>query len=98
MILFNVVYSVKEGKRDEFYNKICAKGIVDSSRQEAGNLKYNYYLPMNEKNDILLIEIWNTLEEQATHILTTHYKELQKIKQEYVTNIRIEKFNIVSID
>ena len=37
MIFLNVVYTVKDGKREEFYNQLCDKGIITKSRNEEGN-------------------------------------------------------------
>lgn len=45
MIVLNVTYRCKPGMRDEFLQKIQAEGIDAASRAEAGNLKYDYYVP-----------------------------------------------------
>jgi len=97
MFLINVTYTVKEGKRDEFYQKLCDKEIIKKSRNEEGNLKYDYYFPVDNANDILLLEIWTNVTAQQIHSETPHFLELQELKKQYILNVKIEKFTCNSI-
>ena len=45
-ILVTVRYTVKDGKREEFYRHIVEQSIDTASREEAGNRKYDYYYPV----------------------------------------------------
>ena len=77
---------IKDGKRDEFYNAILASGIADASRAEKGNEKYEYYFSPENKNELLLLELWSSAEAVELHMNSQHYKELGELKKEYVTN------------
>lgn len=92
ILSLNVVYTVKDGTRAEFYNKLTEKKIIENSQKEKGNIKYDYYLSMEDQNKILLVESWVNQEEQERHLKTIHYQELQKLKSEYVVNVDIEKY------
>ena len=92
MILLNVTYTVKDGERDEFYNQLCDKGIINKSRNEEGNLKYDYYFPVENSNDILLLEIWADAIELQTHSEAPHFLELQELKKQYIASVEIKKF------
>jgi len=92
MLFLNVIYTVKDGKREEFYNQLYDKGIITKSRNEKGNLKYDYFLPVDNLNDILLLEIWTDTIAQQFHAQTPHFLELQELKKDYVLNVKIEKF------
>jgi len=92
LILLNVIYTVKDGKREEFYNQLCDKKIILKSRSEEGNLKYDYFFPVDNANDILLLEIWADTEAQQLHSLTPHFLELQELKKQYIINVKIDKF------
>lgn len=91
-LLLNVVYTVKDGKREEFYNLLRDKGIIEKSRNEEGNIKYDYFFPVDNSNDILLLEIWTNIKAHQIHSETDHFKELQELKNEYILNVEIEKF------
>lgn len=48
-ILVTVRYTVKDGKREEFYRHIVEQGIDTASRAEDGNRKYDYYYPTDSE-------------------------------------------------
>ena len=57
MIVLNVTYKCKPDMREEFYEMILAEGLDEASRAEAGNLKYDYYFPVNDSDEMLLVEM-----------------------------------------
>lgn len=93
-ILVFVKYTVKPGKRDEFYQKAAEQGIIKESKAEAGNLKYEYAASIESEDVLCLFEIWDSAEAQLLHGKTPHYQKLQALKQEYVTDVSIEKYGI----
>ena len=97
LLHLNVTYTVKDGKREEFYNQLCDKGIITRSRSEEGNLKYDYFFPVDNSNEILLLEIWTDELALQLHSETPHLLELQELKKEYILNVKIEKFVCKSI-
>ena len=93
-LLVNVTYTIKEGKREEFFNKVNEMGIVKDSRQEPGNSKYEYFFSVDSEDKLFLMEMWANNVAQEMHGKTEHYKKLQSLKEEYVTDVSIEKYNI----
>ena len=93
-LLVNVTYTIKEGKREQFFNKVNEMAIVKDSRQEPGNSKYEYFFPVDSEDKLFLMEMWVNDVAQAIHSKTEHYKKLQFLKEEYVTAVNIEKYNI----
>ena len=89
-----VHYYVKDGKRDEFYRIILERGIAEASRAEEGNEKYDYYLSPDNENELLLIELWASTEAVLAHGQTKHFKELGELKEEYVTDTIIRRYDI----
>ncbi|MFA6857770.1 MAG: putative quinol monooxygenase [Treponema sp.] len=96
-VLVHVRYTIKSGKRDEFFGKVKMKGIIKDSREEPGNYAYDYYLPVDSKDDLFLMEMWTDSDAQAEHGKTTHYQKLQELKKEYVVSVTIEKYNSTRI-
>lgn len=88
-VILNVTYAVKPGMRQNFYNEILEKGIDKASRNEEGNIKYDYYFPVEESDKILLIEIWKDKEAQKLHNQSEHFKALKEIKDKYVIETHI---------
>lgn len=92
ILLMHVTYKVKEGRRDEFTKKVKDLGIMAASKQEPGNLFYEYYYPIDDENSVLLVEAWANTDSQVQHTKTEHFKMLSELKNEYVEITKIKKF------
>lgn len=90
MVVLNVVYKTKPGKRDDFYNAILDKAAF--FRTEKGNIQYKYYFATDNDTDIVLIEKWETEEDLAAHSSTEVFDSLQGLKAEYIEEVVLDKF------
>ena len=85
-----VSYFVKPGLRDEFYEKIQGIDMMQKSMAEEGCIEYRYEIP-EQKDCLMLYEIWVDEETQKKHLQTAHYQQLAKLKEEYVLETKIER-------
>ncbi len=92
MIVLNVTYQCRPGMKEEFLEMIITEGIDTASRAEAGNIKYDYYLPADGSDELLLVEKWKDAEAIAEHGKQPHYARLKELKTEYVIDTVIERF------
>ena len=94
MIVLNVTYKCKHEMRDEFLEMIMAEGIDVACRAEEGNEKYDYYIPVDGSDDLLLVEKWVDAEALARHGKQLHFARLGELKARYVDDTIIEKYEI----
>ena len=92
MIILHVTYKCKPGQRDRFLKLITTEGIDAASRAEAGNIRYDYYLPADGRNELFLVEKWRDADALAEHGAQPHYTRLKALKTEYVLDTVIERF------
>lgn len=92
MIVLNVTYKCKPGMRDAFLERIRQEGIGAVCRAEEGNVKYDYYLPADGSEELLLVEKWRDAQVLAAHAKTPHLQRLGSFKAEYVTETVLEKY------
>lgn len=92
MIVLNVTYKCRPELREAFLERIRKEGIDAASRAEAGNLKYDYYIPFAASDDLLLIEKWADEDALKAHAETPHYARLKELKPAYVTDTLVERF------
>ena len=92
MIVLNVTYKCKPDMRDEFLEMIYTEGIDVASRAEEGNIKYDYYAPVDNSDDLLLVEKWRDAEALVAHGKQEHFARLGELKKEFVLDTIIEKF------
>ena len=92
MIVLNVTYKCKPDMRDAFLERIMAEGIGEACRAEEGNIKYDYYYPADDSDDLLLVEKWRDAEALKAHGKTEHLARLGAFKPEYVDDTVIERY------
>ena len=94
MIVLNVTYKCKPEMREEFLKMIMTEGIDVACRAEEGNFKYDYYIPADGCDDLLLVEKWQDAETLARHGKQPHLAKLGELKAQFVTDTVIEKFDL----
>ena len=92
MIVLNVTYSCTAEVREEFLKRLHAEGIDEACRSEDGNFKYDYYLPENGSDELLLVEKWRDAEALRAHGEQPHFIRLAQIKNELQIPTVINKY------
>ena len=57
-LTINIYYTGKNGSARAFAKEMVEIGLVDRIRNEEGNLKYEYFFPMDDEETVLLIDRW----------------------------------------
>lgn len=96
LFMLQVTYRVIKGKRDEFYKKVKEQDIIQNSKEEPGNFKYDYYIPVDSEDEICLMELWTGESAQKLHTNTEHFQKLTQLKKGYVESVEIEKYWITN--
>ena len=94
MIVLNVSYLCRPGMRDEFLEMIMAEGIDVASRADEGNRKYDYYIPADGGDEMLLVEKWTDAGALSEHLKKPNLVRLGELKSEYVIDAVIEKYEV----
>ena len=92
MLVFNVTVRCRPGMRDAFLNAIRAEGIDAAARSEPGNLQYDYFIPVDRSDDVLLIEKYRDEAAVAAHVRQAHTARLVELKEAYVCDMILEKY------
>ncbi len=92
MLVFNVTFRCRPEMRERFLEMIMTEGIDVACRAEAGNLRYDCLLSVDNDRDLLLIEKWKDADAVAAHARQAHMARMMELKSEYVTDMIIEKF------
>ncbi len=91
-LIVNIYYTGENGSAKRFANEMISSGIVDRVRNEEGNLKYDYFLPMDDPETVLLIDKW--IDEQALdiHHKSPMMKDIADLREKYNLKMRVEKY------
>lgn len=90
-LTFLVTYTAKPGRRETFLRALSARGLPETIRAEAGCLQYDYYLSIENADEILLMERWSSSEAQQTHLRQPHMAQVRELKEQYVENTTLRK-------
>ena len=89
-----VRYLAKPGCRESFLRQLTTEGIIDAIRREDGCLRYDYFLSVQNADEILLVEQWETEEQQQIHLRTPHMDQLRRLKSEYVADAQLGRVHL----
>ena len=97
-ITINVYYNGENGNSKKFAEEMVSSGIVDKVREEVGNLKYEYFFPMDDKETVLLIDRWESEEALDIHHKSEMMKEIANLRSKYHLSMKVEKFKSLEGD
>ena len=67
-------------------------GIVEKVRAESGNLRYEYFIPMDDPETVLLIDAWESQESLDFHHKSPMMSEIAALRNKYRLKMRVQKF------
>ena len=92
MITVNLYYSGKDGNARRFAEEMENSGTADRIREEEGNVRYEYYFPMNDSDTVLLIDAWENQEAIDKHHASPMMKTIMELREKYDLHMRVERY------
>lgn len=71
---------------------MITSGTVDAIRNETGNIGYDYFLPMNNEETVLLIDSWEDQESIDIHHQSPMMKTIMELRDKYDLHMRMERY------
>ena len=91
-ITVNIYYTGIDGNAKKFAEEMMQSGIVDEIRNEDGNLRYEYFFPMNDTETVLLIDSWANQEALDIHHKTTIMQKIIELREKYDLHMKVERY------
>ncbi len=91
-LIINIYYTGENGSARKFVDEMISRGIVDRIRKEEGNLKYEYFFPIDDSETVLLIDKWKDEEALNIHHKSLMMKEIAELREKYKLKMRVEKY------
>ena len=88
----NIYYKGKNGSAREFANEMISSGIVEEIRNKDGNLRYEYFEPLEDKEAILLIDSWENQESLDKYHKSETMKRIIELRNKYDLHMEVEKY------
>ncbi len=92
MITVNLYYTGTGGNARAFAEEMESSGIADSIRKEPGNLRYQYFQPLNDPETVLLIDSWKDQAAIDAHHASPMMAQLAALREKYDLHMTAERF------
>lgn len=91
-ITVNLRYTGKNGSAQKFAEEMTRSGTVAAIRSEHGNLRYEYYLSVDDPETVLLIDSWENQEAIDQHHASPMMKTISALREKYDLHMTVERF------
>ena len=91
-ITVNIRYSGRDGNARKFAEEMTAGGTVAAIRAEAGNMRYEYYQPLDDPETILLIDSWENQEDIDLHHASPMMATIAALREKYDLHMTVERY------
>lgn len=91
-ITVNLRYKGTEGSARKFAEEMTQSGTVEKIRNEAGNLRYEYYESLDDPETILLIDSWRDQESIDVHHASPMMQTIKDLREKYDLHMTVERY------
>ena len=92
MITLHLYYTGENGAARAFAEEMMRRGVVDAIRAEKGNLRYEYFFPMDDPETVLLIDQWRDQTAIDAHHASPMMDEIAALREQYDLHMTVERF------
>ena len=93
MITVNIRYQGVNGAARAFAEEMTASETVAAIRSEPGNLRYEYYIPLDDPETILLIDSWTDQAAIDAHHASPMMAAIAALREKYDLHMTVERFS-----
>ena len=91
-ITINIYYRGKNGNAKKFADEMISSGIVNEIRAAEGNIRYEYFLPLEENGVVLLIDSWKDQKSIDIHHASDSMKKIAALREKYDLHMTVERY------
>jgi len=88
----NLYYKGRNGNARKFAEEMEQSGIADKIRAEEGNERYEYFIPLNDPETVLLIDSWSSQEALDRHHASPMMQQLAGLREKYDLHMIVERY------
>ena len=90
-ITVNIYYTGRDGSARAFAEEMVSSGVVADVRAESGNLKYEYFFPMDDPETVLLIDRWRDQAALDAHHKSEMMGRIAALRDKHRLRMRVER-------
>ena len=91
-ITINIYYTGENGNARKFAEEMISSGVVRDVRAESGNIRYEYFSPIDREDTILLIDSWENQQSIDIHHASPMMEQIIKHREKYNLSMKVERY------
>lgn len=91
-ITVHIYYTGVNGNAKKFAEEMTSGGVVREIRSEKGNIRYEYFFPMEDKETVLLIDSWEDQHALDIHHASPMMKKIIELREKYDLHMKVERY------
>ena len=92
MITVNLYYTGTDGSARAFAEEMVSSGTVAAIRAEDGNVRYEYFFPIEDPETVLLIDQWRDQAAIDLHHASPMMAQVAALREKYDLHMKAERF------
>ena len=91
-ITIHIYYRGANGNAKKFAEEMVSTGIASDIRAEEGNLRYDYFFPMDDPETVLLIDSWKDQHSIDLHHSSPMMGKIIALREKYDLHMAVERY------
>lgn len=91
-ITVNLRYTGKNGSAKAFAEEMTSSGTISAIRKEQGNLRYEYYLSLDDPDTVLLIDEWTDQAAIDRHHASPMMRTIAQLREKYDLHMTVQRY------
>ncbi len=91
-ITINIYYKGTGNSARCFAEEMLSSGTVCKIKAEKGNIKYDYFYPVNDESTVLLIDSWENQKALDIHHASPMMKKIIELREKYDLKMMVERY------
>ena len=96
MITIIIRYKGNGDNAKRFVEEMIFSGLINAIRNEEGNLRYEYFFPLEEDGSVLLIDSWCDQEALDKHHHLPLMEDIKRLREKYDLHMEVEKYQVIN--
>ena len=91
-VTINIYYTGTNGNAKKFAEEMISSGIVSDILSEDGNIRYEYFFPMDDQETVLLIDSWKDQHSIDVHHASPMMAKIAELREKYDLHMKVERY------
>ncbi|MCQ2595852.1 MAG: antibiotic biosynthesis monooxygenase [Treponemataceae bacterium] len=91
-VTVNIYYTGKGCNARKFAEEMKSSGTVEKIKAEKGNLRYEYFFPMDDESTVLLIDSWENQQAIDVHHASPMMQTIIDLREKYDLHMKVERY------